>query len=53
MEPTYYVAILKSQGWDRISRYFSNVHEAQDILDVVKRAYPNAFVVAEAKQPVL
>ena len=52
MDQTYYVAILKNQGWDRVSRYFRDVREAQVMLDVIKRTYPNAFVVAEAKRPI-
>ncbi len=43
--PKYYVAEITKRGWQRISRYYANVKDAQKKHNMLKREYPNTCVL--------
>ncbi len=45
----YFVAEITRKGWRRISRKFSNLKEAQNRHQYLKRKFPNACVVPDTQ----
>jgi hypothetical protein len=46
----YFVAELTRKGWRRISRKFTDLKEAQNRHQYLKRKFPNACVVVDTSQ---